>query len=337
MEAPVAVAVVVLVALAFDLTNGFHDSSNSLAAPVATRAMTPRQALAVTTVFTLLGPILAGTAVADTVGGLVTVGTDDTIGILLAALVAAVTWNLLTWRFGLPSSSSHALVGGLVGAALVSAGPTSVHWGGFSGWRPVGVLGVLVGLAVSPLIGGFAGWLGERSARRGLQRADRRITGPLRAGQWGTSAALAFAHGSNDAQKTMGLITLALVSVGSLDSFVVPLWVKVACGAAMTFGTALGGWRIVRTLGRGIYRIRPLEGLVSQGSSTLVIGGAAALGAPVSTTHVVASSVVGVGAARRRHHVRWPVVREILLAWVVTMPGCAALAAAVAFVEGFLT
>ncbi|HSO03737.1 MAG TPA: inorganic phosphate transporter [Candidatus Limnocylindrales bacterium] len=336
MDLSAGLVVVVVLALAFDLTNGFHDSSNSLAAPVATRAMTPRQALAVTTVFTLLGPILAGTAVADTVGGLIDVGTDDILGILLAALIAAVAWNLLTWRFGLPSSSSHALVGGLVGAALVIGGMASVNWGGFEGWRPVGIAGVLVALAISPMLGALAGWLSEASARRALRRADQRVTGALTRGQWGTCAALAFAHGTNDAQKTMGLITLALVAAGTLPEFEVPLWVKVVCAAAMTLGTALGGWRIVRTLGRGIYRIRPLDGLASQGSSTLVIGGAAMLGAPVSTTHVVASSVVGVGAARRRRHVRWPVVREILLAWVVTLPGCAAMGAAVALLEGVL-
>jgi PiT family inorganic phosphate transporter len=336
VDATVAVVLVVLVALAFDLTNGFHDSSNSLAAPVATRAMTPRQALAVTTVFTLLGPILAGTAVADTVGGLITVPAGEILGILFAALVASVAWNLLTWRFGLPSSSSHALVGGLVGAALVAGGPQAVNWGGMQGWRPEGVRGVLVALAISPLLGALAGWVAEASGRRALRRADRRVGGPLKRGQWVTSAALAFAHGTNDAQKTMGLITLALVAAGTIPAFVVPLWVKVTCAVAMTLGTALGGWRIVRTLGRGIYRIRPLEGLASQGSSTLVIGGAAAVGAPVSTTHVVASSVVGAGAARRRHHVHWPVVREILLAWVVTMPGCAAIAAALAALEGVL-
>ena len=326
--------VVVGLALAFDLTNGFHDSSNSLAAPVATRAMTPGQALAVTTVFTVLGPILAGTAVADTVGGLVEINTGDVLQILAAALLAAVGWNLLTWWLGLPSSSSHALVGGLVGSSMAIAGAGAVNWGGFDGWRPVGVLGVLVALAVSPMIGGFAGWALDAAARRALHRADRAVARSLKAGQWGTSAALAFAHGTNDAQKTMGLITLALVAAGALPAFVVPTWVKVACALAMTVGTALGGWRIVRTVGRGIYRIRPLDGLASQGASTLVIGGAAALGAPVSTTHVVASSVVGVGTARRRRHVRWRVVREILLAWVVTLPGCAALGAAMAWVEG---
>lgn len=332
----VLVAVVGL-AVVFDLTNGFHDASNSIAAPVATRAMRPEQALAVAGVFSLLGPLLAGTAVADTVGGLITAGTDDILGILLAALLAAVSWNLLTWRFGLPSSSSHALVGGLVGAAVVVGGPSAVNRGGFDGWRPFGVVGVLVALAISPVLGGLAGWLTERSARRALRRADRGVTGPIRKGQWLTSAALAFAHGTNDAQKTMGLITLALVAAGTIDSFVVPLWVKVVCAAAMTAGTALGGWRIVRTLGRGIYRIRPLDGLASQGSSTLVIGGAAVLGAPVSTTHVVASSVVGVGAAERFRHVRWPVAREILLAWVLTMPACAVMAAALALVEGTIT
>jgi PiT family inorganic phosphate transporter len=196
---------------------------------------------------------------------------------------------------------------------------------------------VLTALAVSPALGSLAGWLAEVAGRRALRRADRRVSGPLRRGQWATSAALAFAHGTNDAQKTMGLITLALVAAGSLPTFEVPLWVKVVCAGAMTLGTTLGGWRIVRTLGRGIYRIRPLEGLASQGSSAVVIGGAAALGAPVSTTHVVASSVVGAGAARRRRHVRWPVVREILLAWVVTMPACAAIAAVLAMLEGALS
>ena len=329
----VAVVVVVVLAVAFDVTNGFHDSSNSVAAPVATRAMRPATAVAAAAVFTVLGPILAGTAVADTVGGLISVGTADTLGILFAALLAAVTWNLATWWWGLPSSSSHALVGGLVGAGVTVGGLGAVHWSGFDGWRPVGVAGVLVALAVSPVVGGAAGWAGELVAARSLRRARRGVTRSILRGEWVTSSALAFAHGTNDAQKTMGLITLALVAAGSIPSFVVPLWVKLVCALALTVGTALGGWRIVRTLGRGIYRIRPLDGLMSQASSTLVIGGAAALGAPVSTTHVVASSVVGVGAERRWRHVRWPVVREIGLAWVVTLPVCAGVGAVMALLE----
>ena len=332
----IALIVVVVLAIGFDFTNGFHDSSNSIAAPVATGAMTPGQAVSVAAVFSLLGPILAGTAVANTVGGLITVGEADTLQILISALIAAVTWNLLTWWWGLPSSSSHALVGGLVGAAVVTGGLSAVQWGGFDGLKPYGVIGVLVALAISPLLGAGAGLALEYAARRAVRRASRRARTPILRGQWRTSAALAFAHGTNDAQKTMGLITLALVSAGNLSEFVVPLWVKVVCAVAMTLGTAFGGWRIARTIGRGIYRIRPLDGLVSQGSSALVIGGASALGAPVSTTHVVASSVVGVGAERRWRHVRWPVVREILSAWVVTLPACAAMAAAVSWIGGLI-
>lgn len=329
----VALVVVVVLAVAFDVTNGFHDSSNSIAAPVATRAMRPGTAVALSAVFTLLGPILAGTAVADTVGGLISVGNDDTLWILFASLVAAVTWNLATWWWGLPSSSSHALVGGLVGAGVMVDGLGAVRWGGFDGLRPVGVAGVLVALAISPVVGGLAGWVGEFVARQLLRRARRGVSRSILRGEWVTSSALAFAHGANDAQKTMGLITLALVAAGSIPSFVVPLWVKLTCAIALTVGTALGGWRIVRTIGRGVYRIRPLDGLMSQTSSALVIGGAAALGAPVSTTHIVASSVVGVGAERRWRHVHWPVVREIGLAWVMTLPACAGMGATVALLE----
>lgn len=321
--ATAGIVLVVVLALAFDLSNGFHDASNAIAAPVATGAMRPGQAVTVSAVFNLLGPILVGTAVADTVGGILAVDPALMVGVLACALVAALGWNLATWWWGLPSSSSHALVGAMVGAGLVTAGTGAVVWGGFDGLRPSGVAGVLVALAISPLLGAGVGWLGEVLARRALRRARRGVEHRIRRGEWVTAAALAFSHGANDAQKTMGLITAALLAVGAISTFAVPLWVKVACATALTVGSALGGWRIVRTLGRGIYRLRPLDGLVSQASSAGVIGGAALLGAPVSTTHVVASSVVGVGAARRRRHVRWPVVQEILAAWLVTMPACA--------------
>ena len=325
-----AVVIVVVLALAFDLSNGFHDSSNAIAAPVVTGAMTPGQAVLVCATFNLLGPVIAGTAVADTVGGIVTLGPAQTLTALICALTAALSWNLLTWWRGLPSASSHALVGGLVGAGLATAGTQAINWGGVNGLRPVGVVGILIWLALSPLLGGFVGWLAERGARWSLRRARRRIERPILRGEWVTAAGLSFAHGTNDAQKTMGVIVTALVTSGVLSSFTVPLWVKVACATALTVGSAMGGWRIVRTLGRGIFRIGPLDGLVSQGSSAGVIGTAAFVGAPVSTTHVVASSVVGVGAARRWRHVRWPVVREILLAWLVTLPVCAGTAAVLA-------
>jgi len=265
--------------------------------------------------------------VADTVGGIVTTSPDATIAIVGAAVSAGLVWNLATWSRGLPSSSSHALVGGLVGAGVVDGGLHAVRWGGFDGLRPVGVAGVLVALALSPLLGAAAAWVASGAARRALRRARREVERPIRRAEWVTASALALSHGANDAQKTMGVVTLLLVADGRLDHFAVPLWVKLAAAASLTVGTTLGGWRIVRTIGRGIYRIRALDGLVSQGSSATVILASAAVGAPVSTTHVVASSVVGVGVGQRWRHVRWAVVREMLAAWLLTLPGSALLAA----------
>ena len=320
--------VAIIVAIAFDFTNGFHDSANAIAALVATRAARPVPALAWVSLFHMLGPLIVGTAVASTVAGMVQVDASRTTAVVGAALTAALAWNVLTWSWGLPSSSSHALVGGLVGAALVDAGTHAVRWGGFDGLRPVGVLGVLTALAISPLIGFTVGFVVHLVAARALRRARREIERPIRRSEWGTAAALAFSHGTNDAQKTMGIVTLLLVAHGELARFAVPLWVKLLAAASLTAGTSFGGWRIVRTLGMGIYPLRPLDGLVSQASSASVIFAAAAVGAPVSTTHVVASSIVGVGAQQRRRHVRWSVVREMGLAWVGTLPACAAIAAA---------
>lgn len=322
-----ALILAILMALAFDVTNGFHDAANAIAALVATRAARPGQAVALVSVFYLIGPLLAGTAVADTVGGIVTVSPARVVPVVGAGLTGALAWNLLTWWRGLPSSSSHGLVGGLVGAALAEAGADAVEWGGFDGFHPVGVLGVLTVLALAPLVGFAVGFAVQRTAAFSLRRARREIERPIRRAEWGTAAALAFSHGANDAQKTMGVITLLLVAEGELDRFVVPLWVKLAAGLALTLGTSFGGWRIARTIGRGIYRLHPLEGLVSQSGSAAVILGAAAIGAPVSTSQVVASSVVGVGAEQRWRHVRWAVVREMGLAWVVTIPVSALLAA----------
>jgi PiT family inorganic phosphate transporter len=319
--------VAIVAAIAFDFTNGFHDSANAIAALIATRAARPAPALAWVSLFHLLGPLMVGTAVASTVAGIVRVDPGATTVVVGAALTAALVWNVLTWLWGLPSSSSHALVGGLVGAGLVEAGADAVRWGGFDGLRPVGVVGVLTALAISPLIGFTVGFVIHLAAARALRRARREIERPIRRSEWGTAAALAFSHGTNDAQKTMGIVTLLLVAHGNLERFAVPLWVKLLAAVSLTAGTSFGGWRIVRTLGTGIYPLRPLDGLVSQASASGVIFSAAALGAPVSTTHVVASSIVGVGAQQRWRHVRWSVVREMGLAWVATLPACAALAA----------
>jgi PiT family inorganic phosphate transporter len=315
-----------VLAFGFALTNGFHDASNAIAALVATRAARPSQAIVLATVFNLLGPLLVGSAVANTIATIVDVPADETVAVVGAGLLAATSWNLLTWSRGLPSSSAHALVGGLVGAALVYGGVDAVDWGGFDGWHPVGVLGTVVVLAVSPVIGGLVAFFVLRLLQRAVRRASDRVRAPVNAGQWVGSAALAFSHGANDAQKAVGVIAALLLATGYTDSLTAPTWSTVGSAAALTLGTALGGWRIVKTIGSRIYRIRPLDGLSSQTSSAGVILGASFLGAPVSTTHVVASSDVGGGAGRRRwRHVRWQVVKEIGLAWLTTMPATALL------------
>ncbi len=320
--------IVIAIALVFDLTNGLHDSSNTIATLVTTRAATPLAAVGLAAACHVAGPFLLGTAVADTVGGIVAHEATDVVALVGAALSAAVTWNLLTWWRGLPSSSSHALVGGLTGAALAETGPSAVNWGGMNGIRPDGVLGVLLILAVSPIVGAAAGYVVDRTARRATRQATRQMAVPVRRAQWGASTALALSHGGNDAQKTMGVVTLVLLAQGRIDEFVVPTWVKLAAATSMTLGTAFGGWRIVRTIGRGITRLRSIDGFASQTASASTIFGSAMIGAPVSTTHVVASSVVGVGLGRSWTRLRWRVVNEMMRAWVLTLPASAALGAA---------
>jgi PiT family inorganic phosphate transporter len=314
--------------IAFALTNGFHDAANAIATLVATRGARPGQAIVLSATFNMLGALLVGTAVADTIAGIVQVSPAQTIEVIGAGVLAATVWNLLTWWRGLPSSSAHALVGGLAGAAIAEAGTGAVQWGGLDGIKPVGVFGVLIALAVSPVLGLGFGFLLARLDRRVLRRATKRVKGPIRGAEWAMSAALSFGHGANDGQKAMGVIAALLLASGHIDTLTVPLWVKFACGGALTLGTAMGGWRIIRTIGRRIFRLAPLDGFASQSASTAVILPATYLGAPVSTTQVVASSVVGVGGGRRRwHRVRWAVVRSIAFAWVLTLPAAAAIGA----------
>jgi inorganic phosphate transporter, PiT family len=320
--------VAVLLAVAFAATNGLHDASNAIATLVATRAATPGQAIVLASLFNLLGPFLVGAAVADTIGGIVTVTSSAATEVIGSGLAAAVTWNLLTWRLGLPSSSGHALVGGLVGAGLVEGGLGAIRWGGLNGIHPVGVFGTLIALAVSPPLGALTALLLIRALRRLAVRATRRWKAPVRGSQWVTSAALAFSHGANDAQKSIGVIAALLLANGRIDSLSAPTWATLVCAAALTAGTALGGWRIIRTVGRRIYRIQSIEGLASQTASSGVILGASFVGAPTSTTQVVASSVVGIGVGRQRlRHVHWAIVRQIGIAWLITIPATAAIAA----------
>ena len=320
----------IVLAIAFVTTNGFHDAANSIAALVATRAATPRQAIVLAAAFNLLGPLLLGAAVANTIGGIVTVAPSATDQVIGAGLAAAVTWNVATWWRGLPSSSAQALVGGLVGAALAEGGADAVNWGGIGGGHPTGVVGTLVSLVISPPLGALAALLTIRVLRRVARRATRRWAVPVRGGQWATAAALAFSHGANDAQKTVGVIAALLLASGRISTLAAPTWVTVVCSAALTVGTALGGWRIIRTVGRGIYGFQRIEGLASTGASAGVILAASLVGAPTSTSQIVASSVVGIGGGRWRwRHVHWEVVRHIGVAWLITLPVTGLLAAAV--------
>jgi PiT family inorganic phosphate transporter len=322
-----AIATVAIVLL-FDYTNGFHDAANIVATVIASRAMTPAQAVVIVGVFEFLGPLLGGTAVANTIGKFVTLdglAPVLSLSILLCGLLGAIVWNLATWYFGIPSSSSHALVGGLVGAVVVSVGSDHVAWGlaELAEGRLTGVIKVLAALLLSPLIGFWFGYLVYRILSILLVRASPAVNGRLRGAQFITAAGLAFSHGANDAQKSMGILTLVLLLGGFIPTFEVPFWVMLACASAMTLGILSGGWRIVRTLGFAIYRVRPIHALSSQLTSAAVILAASLGGAPVSTTHVVATSIMGIGAAERARAVRWAKAKDIAVTWLVTIPGSA--------------
>jgi PiT family inorganic phosphate transporter len=316
--------VVVVVGLAFDFTNGFHDTANYVATWVGTRALSPRWAVLVSAAANLAGAFVT-TAVAKTVGkGIIDTGlaTEHTV---LAALLGAIAWNLLTWWGGLPSSSTHALIGGLVGAALVQSGSNGVDWSGI--WEKVIIPG-----AASPVIG----FVGAFALLVVIYRLFHRLTpgvahrgfrlGQLLSGTW-----VAFTHGANDAQKTMGVIALALYTNGSISSFYIPTWVKIAAGLTIAAGTYAGGWRIIRTLGQRIYKMAPEHGFAAQiaAGSTLYLG--TRYGFPISTTHVVSGSVMGAGATRRVSAVRWGVAGNIVSAWLLTMPAAGLVAAALYF------
>lgn len=333
-----ALVLAIAFAIAFAATNGLLDAANAIATLVATRAARPSQAIVIAAVFNLLGPLLLGGAVANTIAGIVTVSPSVAVKVIGSGVAAAVAWDLVCWRLRLPTSSGHALVGGLVGAAIAEGGMDAVNWGGFNGWHPEGAIGTLVALAISPVFGALAALLVIRTLRHIGRRATQRVYAPINGAQWAMSAALAFSHGANDAQKAVGAIAALLLAEGQTDSLAAPVWVKVACAAALTAGTALGGWRVIRTVGRGIYRIHTVDGLASQTASAGVILGASVVGAPVSTTQVVSSSIVGVGGGRRRwRHIRWQVVRNIGLAWVFTLPASAILAVATLALWGLLS
>ena len=327
------VVVGILAVVVFDFTNGFHDASNMIATLVASRAMSPAQAASVVGVFTFLGPLLGGTAVADTLGNIVdlrNLAATDALCVVWSGLMGAIAWNLLTWKFAIPSSSSHALVGGLTGAVLAGATADHVVWGvqALSDGHVTRVTKVLITLIASPLLGLGVGFGLHRTMRFLLRAAKPSANRTLRRAQWFTAAALAFAHGTNDAQKGMGIIAMVLLLGGFLDEFRVPAWVIFICAASISLGTLFGGWRIVRTVGFEIYKLRPLHGFNAQMTTSAVVFGASIMGGPVSTTHVVTTAIMGIGAAERPRAVGWAKAREIALAWVVTLPATALLGAA---------
>ena len=317
----ILIAIVVL-ALVFDYTNGFHDSANAIATSVSTRALSPRVAVLMAAGFNLFGALVS-TNVASTVGKGI-VDTDlVTLPLVLSALVGAVVWNLTTWYFALPSSSSQALFGGLIGAMLAAVGISGVEWSGV-------VDKIILPMVLSPVIGFAAAyllmtiliWVVRRRPLAPVNRTFRRL-------QPFSAAFMAYAHGGNDAQKTMGVITLALVSSGQIDTFTIPLWVKLACAITMALGTYSGGWRIMHTLGSKVIKLDPIHGFAAETSAATVIQIATHFGFPVSTTHTITAAIMGVGATRRLKAVRWGVAGNIATAWILTLPAAALVAAGV--------
>jgi len=318
---------IIVVALVFDYTNGFHDAANAIATSVSTKALTPRVALALAAVMNVVGALVS-TKVAATVGAGIIATPTGTEGLLVvfSAIVGAIAWNLLTWYYGLPSSSSHALIGGLVGASIAAA--HTVKWDG--------VLDkVVIPMVLSPLVGFGLAYLAMVAVLWAFRKvAPRPANRNFRHAQIGSAALMAFGHGTQDAQKTMGVITLALVTSGTIDTFTVPLWVILASAAAIAAGTYAGGWRIMRTLGRRIIQLTPANGFTAQTvASSVMLTTAFVYAVPVSTTHVITSSVMGVGATRRLSAVRWGVARSIAAAWVLTIPAAALVAAAIQLIS----
>jgi phosphate/sulfate permease len=312
---------IVVIALCFDYTNGFHDAANAIATSISTRALTPRVALAMAALANVVGALIS-TKVAATVGSGIIDAPNGRTGlvIVLAGLIGAITWNLGTWYFGLPSSSSHALIGGLIGAALV--GSDGVKWSGIGDK-------VVVPMVSSPLGGLVLGYLFMLGVLWTFRNANaHKVNRGFRWAQIASAGAMAFGHGTQDAQKTMGVIALALVVSGHLTPHTgIPLWVILSAASAISLGTYSGGWRIMRTLGRRIISLSPASGFAAQTVASSIMLTTSQLGLPVSTTHVITSSVMGVGATRRFSAVRWGVAGNIAFAWVLTIPGAAAVAA----------
>jgi len=309
---------VVVTALIFDYVNGFHDTANAIATCVSTRALSVKAAIIMAAVLNFAGAMIS-TKVAATIGKGIVDANNVTQMVVLAGVTGAIIWDLITWYYGLPSSSSHAIIGGIMGAVIAHAGVAALHWAGLKK--------IILALLISPIIGTIIGfifmvalmWAFRNKTPYGLNKGFRKL-------QVVSAAVMAFSHGTADAQKSMGVITMALVSYGYLATFEVPAWVKVACAVAMALGTAAGGWRIIKTVGRDFVKLQPVHGFCVETASAGVILGAAAFGMPTSTTHVITSSILGVGLSKRMSAVNWGIAYRILVAWVLTIPASAIMA-----------
>ncbi|MFZ3058173.1 MAG: inorganic phosphate transporter [Candidatus Methanoperedens sp.] len=315
----------IILALFFDFINGFHDSANAISTVVATKVLTPIRAVGMAAVGNLIGPLFFSTAIAATIGkGILNIelapNNDILVMMIFSALVGAIIWDLITWYFGLPTSSSHALVGGLVGAGLAAIGSTSVN--------PAGVEKVVAFMVISPIIGMLAAFILTVFVIRAFYRVSpSKINKYFKRLQLFSAFFYSVTHGTNDAQKTMGIITVLLVADGSLKTFHVPLLVILAAHISISLGTFLGGWRIVKTMAQRITKLRPYQGFCAETSGGIVLASMAALGIPVSTTHVISSSIMGVGATDKLSAVRWGIARKIVGAWILTIPAAALISA----------
>jgi PiT family inorganic phosphate transporter len=317
----VPVLLLIALALAFDFLNGFHDSANSIATIVSTRVLAPRYAVIWAAFFNFIAFLFFGLHVANTIGkGII----DITIvnkGIILSTLVGACSWNIITWYLGLPTSSSHALIGGMIGAALIQAGSKALVWKGILKTVAFIFVSPFAGLLLGLLLGLSVYWLFRKSTPLKVEHIFRK-------GQLVSAAFYSLGHGGNDAQKTMGIIAVLLFSAGLLGTtFYVPLWVVLSCHAAIALGTMLGGWRIVKTMGQKVAKIKPVDGFCAESSAAISLFISTGLGVPVSTTHTITGAIMGVGSLRRLSAVRWGVARRIVWAWVLTIPCSAAISA----------
>src|SRR5215203_813209 len=314
----IVLAIIIALGLVFDFVNGFHDTANAIATSVATRVLSPGQAVSMAAILNVVGAV-SGTAVATTVGQGIVSPEVATQQLVAAALISAIAWNLFTWWLAIPSSSSHALIFSIVGAGIASGGVEAIEIGG--------ITKTLQGLVFSPVLGFLVAllllmallWIFARSRPLRVSRIFGRL-------QVVSAAYMAFSHGSNDAQKTMGVITMALVAGGVLTETTVPLWVIIAAASAISLGTAAGGWRIIKTMGQRVVKLDPVHGFAAETTAATIIMGASSLGMPVSTTHVISSAIMGVGSSTRFSAVRWGVAGNIVTAWILTLPASGAAA-----------